>query len=173
MRKIITPLRCLSHPAIFLILLIFFPISFANNADNVKSAMELLKSQASTLGEPSLKNGRGTVPILLFGQTLVNGNYAIVDHVQAEKNCTATFFVKKDNLFVRISTNMRNENDDRAIGTILDPRGPVIAAINRGEDYFGEADILGKKYIAAYEPISNADEEIIGIYYAGEIKTDE
>ena len=38
------------------------------------------------------------------------------------------------------------------IGTILDPKGKAIAAIAKGESYFGEADIPGKPYVTGYEP---------------------
>jgi Single cache domain 3 len=49
----------------------------------------------------------------------------------------------------------------------LDPNGPVIAVINKGEAYRGEATILGKPYATAYDPITDAASKVIGIYYVG------
>jgi len=53
---------------------------------------------------------------------------------------------------------------------ILDPKGKAIAAIAKGESYFGEADILGKPYVTGYEPIRDASSNVIGIYYVGYLK---
>ena len=45
-----------------------------------------------------------------------------------------------------------------------------MAAIVKGESYFGEANILGKPYVTGYEPIRNTNNNIIGIYYVGYLK---
>ena len=58
----------------------------------------------------------------------------------------------------------------RAIGTILDPNGPVIGKINKGEAFYGDARVLGKPYVAGYEPIRDAANQVIGIYFVGYAK---
>ena len=63
--------------------------------------------------------------------------------------------------------NLKNADGSRAIGTILDPSGPVIAAINKGEPYYGEARVLGKPYDAGYEPIRDVANNVIGVYFVG------
>jgi hypothetical protein len=40
---------------------------------------------------------------------------------------------------VRVATNVRKNDGSRATGTILDPNGPVIAVIRKGEAYYGDA----------------------------------
>jgi hypothetical protein len=55
----------------------------------------------------------------------------------------------------------------RAIGTSLDRNGPAIARIKKGEAYYGEATILGKPYMTGYEPIRDASNTVVGIYYVG------
>ncbi|MDZ7797451.1 MAG: Cache 3/Cache 2 fusion domain-containing protein [Candidatus Marinimicrobia bacterium] len=55
----------------------------------------------------------------------------------------------------------------RAVGTILDPNGPVIVKIRKGEPFYGTVDILGNMYETGYEPIINENGEIIGVYYTG------
>jgi hypothetical protein len=75
--------------------------------------------------------------------------------------------VKSGDDFVRVATNVMKDDGSRAVGTILDPKGKAIAAIRSGNPYYGEADILGKPYVTAYEPIRDKAGEIVGIYYVG------
>ena len=56
---------------------------------------------------------------------------------------------------------------ERALGTILDPKGKAIANINKGEAFYGEVDILGKPYVTGYDPIKDASGKVIGIWYVG------
>jgi len=148
--------------------------AFAEPAENVLAALQLLKSKAAELGAPSV-NGEEAVagrnlPALYFGASKMNNNFILVDEVQKEMSGTATIFVKSGDEFVRVSTNVKKDDGSRAIGTILDPKGKAIAAIAKGESYFGEADILGKPYVTGYEPIRDASNNIIGIYYVGYLK---
>jgi hypothetical protein len=156
-------------------LLVQFPARVSAGPDeDVQVAMKLLKSKAATLGTPSVKGEEvvagKTVPALYFGSTKMNNNFVLVDEVQKEVGGTATIFVKSDDEFVRVATNVKKDDGSRAIGTILDPKGKAIAAISKGESYFGEANILGKPYITGYEPIRNANNDAIGIYYVGYLK---
>ena len=80
---------------------------------------------------------------------------------------TATIFIKQGNTFIRISTNVL-KGGERAVGTQLDPSGPAIAAIRKGNAYYGIVDIMGKLYDSGYEPIRSTKCQIIGIYYVGQ-----
>jgi hypothetical protein len=147
---------------------------FAGPAEEVQAAMQLLKSKAATMGAP-IVNGEEAVagknvPALHFGATKMNNNSVLVDEVQKEAGGTATIFVRSGDEFVRVATNVKKDDGSRAIGTILDPKGKAIAAIAKGESYFGEADILGKPYVAGYEPIRDATGNVIGVYYVGYLK---
>jgi hypothetical protein len=147
---------------------------FAGPAEEVQAAMQLLKSKAATMGAP-IVNGEEAVagknvPALHFGATKMNNNSVLVDEVQKEAGGTATLFVRNGDEFVRVATNVKKDDGSRAIGTILDPKGKAIAAIAKGESYFGEADILGKPYVAGYEPIRDATGNVIGVYYVGYLK---
>jgi hypothetical protein len=136
--------------------------------------MKLLKSKAATLGAPSVNGEEAVagkvVPALYFGSTKMNNNFVLVDDVQKEVGGTATLFVKLGDEFVRVATNVKKDDGSRATGTILDPKGKAIAAIAKGESYFGDADILGKPYVTGYEPIRDAGGNVIGIYYVGYLK---
>jgi hypothetical protein len=148
--------------------------AYAGPAEDVQAEIQLLKAKAAALGAPAVKGEEAVagkpVPILLFGTTKMNNNFALVDEVQKEKGGTATLFVKSGNEFVRVATNVKKDDGSRAIGTVLDPKGKAIVAIQKGEAYFGEADILGKPYVTGYEPIRDAQNNVIGIYYVGYLK---
>jgi hypothetical protein len=146
----------------------------AGPAEDVQAAMQLLKSKAAKLGAPSVNGEEAvagkTLPALHFGAVKMNNNFVLVDEVQKEVGGTATIFVKSGDEFVRVATNVKKDDGSRAVGTILDPKGKAIAAIAKGESYFGEADILGKPYVTGYEPIRDASSNVIGIYYVGYLK---
>jgi len=149
-------------------------LSYAQDP-KVKKAMELLIEKTGKLGPPKLEGtdavaGR-SVPALYFGTIKMNNSFTVVDEVKAEVGGTATLFVKATEEYVRVTTNVpKPDGSGRAIGTILDPRGPAIAMIQKGEAYYGEADILGVPYVTGYEPIRDAAKNIIGIYYVGYAK---
>jgi hypothetical protein len=130
-------------------------------ASPLDQALATMKKMAADLGTP-----RAEGISLFFGSTKLNGNYDIVDAIKARHGCVATFFVKKNDSFVRISTNVQKEGN-RAVGTKLDPTGPAFAAVSKGETYQGEAKILGSDYQAIYEPIKNSDGQVIGVYFVG------
>ena len=56
--------------------------------------------------------------------------------------------------------------------TILDPKGKVIEFINMNEAFYGAATILGKPYLTGYEPMHDARNNVIGIYYFGYMVSD-
>jgi hypothetical protein len=133
-----------------------------------------LKAQTAKLGAPKIE-GTATVagknvPELYFGPTKMDNNVKVVDAVATKHGGTATLFVKAGDEYVRVATNVKKADGSRATGTILDPKGSVIAMINKGDAYYGEANILGKQYVTGYEPIKDASGNVIGIYYVGYMK---
>ena len=146
---------------------------FAGTAEDVQRAMQLLKSKATALGAPSVRgrtSRRQDGPCFILWHDPINNDFTVVDEVKKEKGGTATFFVKSGDEFVRVSTNVQKADGSRALGTLLDPKGKVIEAIAQDKSYFGEVNILGKDYVTGYEPIHNASNNIIGIYYVGYLK---
>ena len=125
------------------------------------AAMAKLKADAVKLGAPSVSGS-----VLSFGSTKINDDFTIVDAVTAEFGCTATFFVAQGPAFVRVSTDVMKDGK-RAVGTELDPNGPVITQIRQGKPFSGVVDILGDKYDTIYEPIVDAKGTVLGVYYVG------
>ena len=139
--------------------------------DKVKESMAALKTKTAKFGMPRIEGidpvAGKDVPALYFGATKMNNFFDVVDELVKEHGGTATLFVKAGEQYVRVATNVKKDDGSRAIGTILDPSGPVIAKIKKGEAYYGEATILGQPYVTGYDPIRDGSGEVIGIYYVG------
>ena len=109
---------------------------------------------------------------ILYGGVLLNRSYEIVDEIKrtvfqdlqykGQDIGTATIF--QDD--VRISTNVKNEDDSRATGTRVSEEVYNRVVVN-GEPWIGRAYVVNNWYITAYEPIKNVNNEIIGILYVG------
>jgi len=104
---------------------------------------------------------------LLVGAYALNGDTILVDQIKSFFGGTATIFMKDK----RISTNVLNPDGTRAVGTQL--KGPVHDVIfQQKASYRGNAQILGKPYFVAYDPIKDQQGEIIGVLYVGIPKND-
>ncbi len=148
----------------FTVVLVFsWLASSAHAVDNPKvaEAMATLKAETTKLGAPRLEGDD-----IVFGTTKMNGNFTIVDEIKTKYNATATIFAKKGTNYVRITTNVMKDGQ-RAVGSVLDPSGPVYAGINQGKPFYGLIDILGKMYDTGYEPIKTESGEVVGIHYVG------
>ncbi len=101
----------------------------------------------------------------IFGDTL------LVDSLQQLFGGTITIFQKVDSGFVRLSTNVRKEDETRAVGTFIPHSSPVAQAANSGEKYIGRAFVVDDWYITAYEPIWHND-SVVGMLYVGDKEKD-
>lgn len=123
---------------------------------NMAVAWELLHRE----GETFRLADDGT---LYADDTMLNGDVALVDTVQRLVGGTATIFAGD----TRVSTNVLKSDGSRAIGTTL-ARGAVYdAVLEQGRPYRGEADILGRGFYTAYDPIKDASGRVIGVLYVG------
>lgn len=137
----------------------------------VESSLSLLTARGQQLGAPRIEGyeavaGKET-PALFLGDTPVNNNYSLVDGVTAMMGGTATLFVRDGQDYVRVSTNVKKQDGSRATGTKLNLNGAAGQAIQRGEAYFGQVEILGNPYLTAYSPMLNKAGETVGIWYVG------
>ena len=106
-------------------------------------------------------------PVLKNGDTDLNMDFSVPDKFTAISGVPATIFVKSGDDFVRISTSVKKENGNRAIGTVLDHASPAYGLIKAGKSYSGIANLFGKDYITNYDPIRDDAGNIIGVLFVG------
>jgi methyl-accepting chemotaxis protein len=96
-------------------------------------------------------------------------DHRIVDRATSYVGGNATLFVYDDasQQFVRRTTNVKKENGDRAVGTVLAADHPGQALLRRGEAYKGPAVLFGRPFYTAYQPIFGEAGKVIGIVYVG------
>lgn len=109
---------------------------------------------------------------ILYGGILLNRNYRLVDYVRdmvfEEKEYkgkpfgTVTIFQWD----VRITTNVKEKDGSRAIGTRVS-REVYEKVLENGKTWLDRAFVVNSWYISAYEPIYAPTNKIIGMLYAG------
>ncbi|MEN1759954.1 methyl-accepting chemotaxis protein [Anoxynatronum sibiricum] len=99
------------------------------------------------------------------GMQLEGNNF--VDTLEKDLGLAATIFVRDGEDYKRIATTIRNEQGERVTGTYLGTESAAYQPVSAGQRYLGEAGILGKNYLTAYEPITDTNGQIIGILFLG------
>lgn len=99
--------------------------------------------------------------------TSIKNDFSVVDQISSDLDVAVTLFAKQNDDFVRISTNITNDDGSRAIDTTLDRSGDAYTAVCNSEVYTGYADILAHEYSTIYSPIFNESNEVIGILFLG------
>ena len=109
---------------------------------------------------------------ILYGGNLLNHNYALVDKVKEiayrgvkykGEDIGASTIFQGD---MRISTNVKDENGSRAIGTQLS-QNVYKQVLDKGLPWTQRAFVVNNWYISAYEPIKNTQGDIIGVLSVG------
>lgn len=142
---------------------------------HLASSMALLKRELTALGPLSTGDsqpiGDTTAPELHAGSVLLTQATDLVDQVSAITQGVTTVFSWNGTDLVRVSTSVKKDNGDRAIGTTLANTGAAYAALTQAghpEAFQGVIDILGKPYFTRYEPLLNAEGKLIGALFVGE-----
>jgi two-component system NtrC family sensor kinase len=139
------------------------------NGKTTETSGMMLKSAVPILDEKG--NFLGT----LIGGILFNRNFDIVDkinqvvhegQVYKGKEIGAVTVFQGD---LRISTNLKNDDGTRGIGTLVS--GDVYdMVVKQGKRWVGEALVVDARYITAYEPIRGPANTVIGILGVGVLK---
>ena len=141
------------------------PKAAVRSEDHEEKGM-MLKGAAPVVDE------KGDILGVLYGGILLNQNYDIVDRVKeivhkgekykGKEVGTATVFQQD----LRISTNVKNANGQRAIGTRVS-KEVNDAVLQEGTSWMGKAFVVNDWYITAYDPIKDIDGKIVGMLYVG------
>lgn len=119
-----------------------------------------------------VRDAAGQTIAVLSGGLLLNQNLDFIDHINRivypegslpfGSQGTATLFMDD----VRITTNVRLFQDQRAIGTRVS-QTVRDAVLGRGETWLQRAFVVNDWYVSAYEPLLDASEQRIGMLYVG------
>jgi len=114
----------------------------------------------------------GDIQALLRGGVLLNQNLPFIDYINRivypdgslpfDSHGTATLFLDD----VRITTNVRLFQDQRAIGTRVS-QAVREAVLGRGETWLDRAFVVNDWYVSAYEPLLDGRGERVGMLYVG------
>jgi len=116
---------------------------------------------------PELSYNKDTGELLNLGVP-VNGNFSSVDHFNQDTGSVATVFARKGDDFERVTTSLKKQNGERAMGTLLDRKHPAYQRALDGNTYTGPAVLFGKPYMTHYEPVKDASGQVIGIFFIGQ-----
>jgi len=116
------------------------------------------------------KNGK--VEKVYYGGRIINRDYELVDKIrllvfgseQYHSKPVGTVTIFQDD--TRISTNVLDENGQRAIGTRVSAQ-VYREVVEKGNVWDDRAFVVNAWYKTAYEPITNINGNIIGIIYVG------
>ncbi|MDB5501190.1 MAG: methyl-accepting chemotaxis sensory transducer [Tardiphaga sp.] len=122
---------------------------------NMRVAWDALRTRGSTF---KIEDGK-----LFAGTNVLNGDVSVVDKIKTLVGGTATIFMKD----TRIATNVMKPDGARATGTQLARSAAYESVIERKTPFRGEVTILGENYMTAYDPILDAQGDVLGILYVG------
>jgi methyl-accepting chemotaxis protein len=106
-------------------------------------------------------------PVLTLGGQPLNMNFALVDQFTEATGAVATVFVSTGEDFMRVTTSLKNEKGERAVGTLLDRAHPGYKATREGGSYTGMATLFGRQYMTHYEPLKDAAGKLVGLSFVG------
>ncbi|GHB27659.1 methyl-accepting chemotaxis protein [Salinicola rhizosphaerae] len=117
-------------------------------------------------------SGRST-PVLKNGIEVVNDNTWKLDRYTKQTGMPATVFARDGDDFVRVSTSLKDGDGKRAMGTLLDRKSASYAQLLQGKPYTGLAKLFGTPYITKYQPVTDADGQVVGALFVGVDITEE
>ncbi|MCL2100700.1 MAG: Cache 3/Cache 2 fusion domain-containing protein [Fibromonadales bacterium] len=94
--------------------------------------------------------------------------YQIIDKISKELDIAATIFVKENDDYRRIATSIIDSSGKRGVDTFLGSQSAAFAFVLAGEEYIGNAVILGNNYLTVYHPLFQpGTDEVIGSLFLG------
>ncbi len=108
-----------------------------------------------------------TIPALTLGGTVLNGNNELVDSLQKNIGGTATIFQVLPGKLLRVSTNVKKLDGQRALLTYIPDSSPVYQTCLAGKTFWGKAFVVNAWYVTAYKPLRDASGQIIAVIFVG------
>ncbi|OLL27965.1 methyl-accepting chemotaxis protein [Burkholderia sp. SRS-W-2-2016] len=111
--------------------------------------------------------GGTLAPTFKAGDKVLNLDFTIPDQFLQRSGAIATIFARSGDDFVRVTTSLKKQDGSRAIGTLLDRKGPAYAPLLANRTYTGIATLFGKRMITQYRPVTDASGRVIGALFVG------
>ncbi|MGA1931829.1 methyl-accepting chemotaxis protein [Arcobacter sp. YIC-464] len=128
----------------------------------VKMINNIELDKSSTIDIKGLKT-----PEIKINNKTVNLNFDLVDSfTEMTDGSVATIFVRDNEDFIRVSTSLKKQDGNRAIGTKLNKTHPGYKSVLEGKEYLGKAKLFGKEYMTKYIPLF-INSEVVGIAFVG------
>ncbi|WP_395704169.1 methyl-accepting chemotaxis protein [Aquabacterium sp.] len=77
----------------------------------------------------------------------------------------AAVLMKRGSAFVAVSTSLRDDKGERAVGMVVDASHPAHAALLRGQPYVGRASLFGRPYITRLQPVRDLQQQVVGALF--------
>jgi len=119
---------------------------------------------------PMFSNGK--LVGVVYGAFIVNNNFEIVDKIKNlvyHSDSVTDYITGKATIFlddIRISTNVVRSDGTRSTGTQVSSK-VYESVFDRGEDWVDRAFVVSRWFLAAYTPIYDTNNSIIGLLYVG------
>lgn len=123
----------------------------------------LEKTIRKEYGRLKIVNGR----LVNENGTPISGRYDVVDKISEAFGVTAAIFKREGSDFIGVVSSVRDKYNRRVVETLLEKRGKVYKFVINGKKYIGEAEVLGKEYIAIFKPYFDDSGKVIGMLYVG------
>jgi methyl-accepting chemotaxis protein len=108
-----------------------------------------------------------SLPTMYVGLGKGYGATELVDKIQTVSSTAATIFQVVEGKLVRVSTNIKNQQGERVVGTYIPSTSPVSRAVMQGRDYKGMANVVGEPYLTLYHPVKDQDGTIAAVVFVG------
>ncbi len=120
----------------------------------------------TAIDQASQNSSSITIPKMTLNGNSLYKNFDFVDYIGNKTEGWNTIFQRIPNGFLRIATNITNDNGERAVNTYIPSNSEVCEALGNGKTYKGRAVILGQWYQTIYIPIFE-NGKVIGAYFYG------
>ena len=130
------------------------------------------ESRAMVLNAATPLFQKGRFIGVLYSAFIVNNNFEIVDKIKNtvfQSGSPTDYSTGKATIFlddIRISTNVVRSDGKRSTGTQVSSK-VYESVFRRGEDWVDRAFVVSRWFLAAYTPIYDTGNSIIGILYVG------
>ncbi len=110
----------------------------------------------------SIEIGEFKIPELTVNGKSLAKDYSTIDKFASKFDVLITILQFSNNELIRINSTIKDENNDRAIGTSIYSDQPIYTDCLKVGYYQSIAEIKGKRYLSNYKSITNQAGKIVG-----------